>query len=84
MWGYKRGELEAKNVSVLMPQPFSGKHNMYMRNYIGGGACPLGVVGWVRPALPPQPLSCHDCNRSINICAYTHINRQAQDPGQVA
>ena len=41
-WGYKRGELEGKNVIVLMPQPFSGKHNTFLRNYINGGegACP--------------------------------------------
>ena len=24
-------------MSVLMPQPFAGKHNTFLRNYIGGG-----------------------------------------------
>ena len=27
MFGYPKGELESKNVSCLMPQPFSGRHN---------------------------------------------------------
>jgi len=37
---YKKGELEGKNISCLMPQPFSGRHNSYLKNYIttGGGA----------------------------------------------
>jgi PAS domain S-box-containing protein len=36
-FGYKRGELDGKNVSCLMPQPFSGRHNTYLRNYITTG-----------------------------------------------
>lgn len=27
IFGYDKGELENKNVSCLMPQPFSGRHN---------------------------------------------------------
>jgi PAS domain S-box-containing protein len=39
-YGYKKGELEGKNVSILMPNPFSGRHNSYLRNYLTtGGAC---------------------------------------------
>lgn len=37
MYGYRRGELDGKNVSCLMPQPFSGRHNTYMRNYLTTG-----------------------------------------------
>ncbi|GAX73193.1 hypothetical protein CEUSTIGMA_g646.t1 [Chlamydomonas eustigma] len=37
LFGYKRGELDGKNVSMLMPQPFSGRHNTYLRNYISTG-----------------------------------------------
>jgi len=33
LFGYKMGELEGMNVSILMPQPFSGQHNGYLRNY---------------------------------------------------
>jgi PAS domain S-box-containing protein len=35
--GYKKGELEGKNVSCIMPQPFSSRHNGYLRNYIATG-----------------------------------------------
>lgn len=37
LFGYRKGELEGKNVSMLMPQPFSGRHNTYMRNYQTSG-----------------------------------------------
>eukprot|EP00775_Hariotina_reticulata_P007071 gene7071-7284_t len=33
MFGYSHGQLEGKNVSMLMPQPFSGRHDGYLRNY---------------------------------------------------
>ncbi|WIA37851.1 hypothetical protein OEZ86_014704 [Tetradesmus obliquus] len=33
MFGYRKGELEGKNVSLLMPQPYSGRHNGYLRNF---------------------------------------------------
>jgi hypothetical protein len=39
MLGYAKGELEGKNVSCLMPQPFAGRHNGYLRNYTNTGAC---------------------------------------------
>lgn len=35
--GYSRGELDGKNVSVMMPQPFSGKHNSFIKNYLTSG-----------------------------------------------
>jgi len=37
MFGYKKGEIEGKNVSLLMPQPFSNKHNSFLRNYTTTG-----------------------------------------------
>lgn len=37
MFGYKKGEVEGKNVSILMPQPFSNKHNTFLRNYTTTG-----------------------------------------------
>ncbi len=37
MYGYKRGEIDGKNVSILIPQPFSGRHNTYLRNYLTTG-----------------------------------------------
>ncbi|PNH07141.1 Tiny macrocysts protein B, partial [Tetrabaena socialis] len=37
MMGYGKGELDGKNISCIMPQPFSGRHNSYMRNYRATG-----------------------------------------------
>jgi PAS domain S-box-containing protein len=37
MFGCRKGELEGKNVSMLMPQPYSGRHNGYLRNYQTSG-----------------------------------------------
>ncbi|CAG9461054.1 unnamed protein product [Pedinophyceae sp. YPF-701] len=45
LFGYKVGELEGMNVSCLMPQPFSGQHNGYLRNYkLTGKSKVLGKV----------------------------------------
>jgi PAS domain S-box-containing protein len=37
MFGYAKGELEGKNISCLMPQPFSGRHNGYLQRYTSTG-----------------------------------------------
>lgn len=37
LFGYKKAELEGKNVSILMPNPFSSRHNTYLRNYLTTG-----------------------------------------------
>lgn len=37
LFGYTKGELDGKNVSVLMPQPYSGRHMSYMHRYISTG-----------------------------------------------
>lgn len=37
MFGYKKGELEGKNVRQLMPNPFSQRHDSYLRNYLNTG-----------------------------------------------
>jgi PAS domain S-box-containing protein len=39
--GYKKAELEGKNVSMLMPAPFSHRHNSYISNYLKSGKRPL-------------------------------------------
>jgi hypothetical protein len=42
--GYKKGELEGKNVNVLMPPPFNARHNGYLKAYQNTGCvrpCPL-------------------------------------------
>ncbi|GAB4813128.1 hypothetical protein N2152v2_000174 [Parachlorella kessleri] len=33
LFGYKQGELEGKNVRVLMPPPYSAQHNQYIHRY---------------------------------------------------
>lgn len=38
MLGYKKSEMESKNISMIMPNPFSQRHNSYMRNYVTTGA----------------------------------------------
>jgi hypothetical protein len=38
MFGYQKHELEGKNVSMLMPAPFSARHNGYLRNYVTSGS----------------------------------------------
>eukprot|EP00198_Chlamydomonas_reinhardtii_P013356 XP_001702693.1 predicted protein [Chlamydomonas reinhardtii] len=37
MFGYNKGELEGKNVAMLMPQPFSQRHNGYIKRHITTG-----------------------------------------------
>jgi PAS domain S-box-containing protein len=37
LFAYERGELEGKNISLLMPSPFSERHNSYLKNYIMTG-----------------------------------------------
>jgi len=49
---YKRGELEGKNVSCLMPQPFSGRHNTYLSNYVETGGVRAHAMGRSRCLRP--------------------------------
>ncbi|GLI62827.1 hypothetical protein VaNZ11_005578, partial [Volvox africanus] len=35
--GYPKTELEGANVSIIMPQPFSGRHSGYLARYVQGG-----------------------------------------------
>uniref|UniRef100_A0A383VUJ6 PAS domain-containing protein n=1 Tax=Tetradesmus obliquus TaxID=3088 RepID=A0A383VUJ6_TETOB len=37
MFGYDKGELEGKNVSVLMPPPFSTNHNSFLERFVQTG-----------------------------------------------
>ncbi|KAG2497251.1 hypothetical protein HYH03_004835 [Edaphochlamys debaryana] len=37
VFGHQKAELEGTNVSLLMPQPFSQRHNGYLSRYTGGG-----------------------------------------------
>jgi PAS domain-containing protein len=43
IFGYKKGEMDGQDVSILMPAPFSTRHNSYLRNYARTG------MTWVQP-----------------------------------
>lgn len=45
---YEKGELESKNVSCLMPQPFSGRHNGCARQpgILGSASPPPAASSW--------------------------------------
>ena len=34
LFGFRARELEGRNISLLMPQPFSGRHNTYLATYL--------------------------------------------------
>lgn len=38
LFDYKASELEGQNVSILMPAPFSNRHNGYLAAYIATGS----------------------------------------------
>jgi len=46
MFGYEPGELEGQNVSVLMPPPYRGEHDGYIRHYVETGE--KKIIGIVR------------------------------------
>eukprot|EP00883_Tetradesmus_obliquus_P002715 jgi/Sobl393_1/12921/SZX78204.1 len=37
MFGYEKGELDGKNVSTMMPQSFSTRHNGFLQRYVSTG-----------------------------------------------
>jgi PAS domain S-box-containing protein len=41
LFGYERGELEGKNISLMMPSPFSERHNGYLKNYLMTGVAKI-------------------------------------------
>ncbi len=46
--GYGKGELDGKNINMIMPPPFSQRHNRYIRQYIQTGReCVLSSVNTV-------------------------------------
>ncbi len=35
--GYSKGDLDGKNINIIMPPPFSQRHNKYVRQYVHTG-----------------------------------------------
>lgn len=67
-FGYRKGELEGKNVSLLMPQPFSGQHNGYLRNYQTTGKAK--ILDSVQPVGEVQHhAALQKCTAGIACCA---------------
>jgi hypothetical protein len=65
LFGYKKGELDGKNVSLLMPPPYSHRHSLYLRNCVAQGRSHLQRFGWQAFAgalmgrqCTPQPCCC--------------------------
>jgi two-component system sensor kinase FixL len=45
MFGYSAGEMVGQNVKMLMPQPFRGEHDQYLRNYLQTGQAKVIGIG---------------------------------------
>ncbi len=54
--GYKKSEMEGKNVSMIMPPPFCHRHNGYLRTHISSGRC----CSWPVELAPDKPIQ-HCC-----------------------
>ncbi len=57
LFGYDKAELEGQNVSMLMPQPFSGRHNSYLQHYKEtqvGGARPWDLFSHLHTSTLPH------------------------------
>ena len=86
--GYKKGELEGKNVSILMPPPYNSRHNGYLKAYQMTGAADQ-CFG---PTTALLKLDCWGiCASAVAVwiaqCLFSHIthpfagHRQGPHPG---
>lgn len=83
MFGYRKGELEGKNVSLLMPQPYSGRHNGYLRNFQTTGQ--PKILDKTQEVGPPSYhlfLTPNHIASSCNVCCINGYLRNLQTTRQ--
>lgn len=90
---YKKGELEGKPVTIMMPPPFSLRHSSYIRNYSNTGRTKVLNIrrevraGWPdcrlcrEPSALQQQQACHCMHAGMHACrhlAHTHARARAR------
>ena len=57
LFGYSCDELIGKNIKMLMPGPFRGEHDQYLRNYMESGIRKIIGIGRETPVVDEVTLS---------------------------